>query len=165
VRPRGEIYRIDRTWRQVWFSGAFTYHLPTDFFSRNAMVSAGAKARTLLGLDLTPEVLWNSAPWSWAIDWFSNAGDVISNFSDWANDGLVLRYGYVMEHSFVTSTYVHNTPHRLKNRSVVVSPVVACVETKRRQKATPYGFAISWDSFTPRQLAITAALGITRASS
>jgi hypothetical protein len=156
------VLKVRRTWRQVWFSGAFTYHLPSDYRSRNALMSAGAKARTLLGLDLTPEVLWNAAPWSWAIDWFSNAGDVISNASDWSTDGLVLKYGYVMEHSFVSETYLLTLPSAFKQMSAFASPVTAWMETKRREKASPFGFDVDWSGFTPRQLAITVALGLTR---
>jgi hypothetical protein len=159
--PACNTIRIRRTTRKVWFSGSFTYHLPTDYNSRNALVSAASKARTLLGLDLTPEVLWNAAPWSWAIDWFSNAGDVISNLSDWSTDGLVLRYGYVMEHCSVVDTYLPSARASLRP-GAFVSPVVACTETKRREKATPFGFEVSWDGLSPRQLAITTALGLTR---
>jgi len=91
--------------RKIWFSGAFTYHLPTGFHSRNAIERIGAKADALLGTGLTPETIWNAAPWSWAVDWFSNAGDVVSNLSSIAIDGLVIQYGYVMEHCSATRTY------------------------------------------------------------
>jgi hypothetical protein len=160
-RPTSDILRMLYTWKQVWFSGAFTYHLPSDYKSRNALMSAGAKARTLLGGDLTPELLWNAAPWSWAVDWFSNAGDVISNLSDWANDGLVLKYGYVMEHSFHTYRYFANPPENIIPGGVV-SPVSATLETKRREVASPFGFNVDWPDFTLRQKAIAAALGLTR---
>jgi hypothetical protein len=159
--PYCDTIRTRRTVIKAWFSGSFTYHLPSDFRSRNALVKNASKARTLLGLDLTPEVLWNAAPWSWAIDWFSNAGDVISNLSDWATDGLVLKYGYVMEHSSVIDTYAPAARPSIAPGGFV-SPVVAFTETKRREKATPFGFDISWDGLSPRQLAITAALGLTR---
>jgi len=162
IRTGGNLYKISRTWRQVWFSGAFTYHLPTGYRSRNALISTAVKAKTLLGLDITPEVLWNAAPWSWAIDWFSNAGDVISNLSDWATDGLVLKYGYVMEHTVSTDTYFISDDLSNKAKIREISPVVASVETKRREVATPFGFGLTWSGLSPRQLAIAAALGLTR---
>lgn len=161
--PRASVYKITRTWKRRWFSGAFTYHLPSGYQSRNALVKYGTQARSLLGTDLTPEVLWNAAPWTWAVDWFSNAGDVISNLTDWAEDGLVLKYGYIMEHSFITDTYLLDGPPRYKTKGVHVSPVIACLETKRREAATPFGFGLSWSGFSPRQSAIAAALGLTRA--
>jgi len=161
-KPGSDIFKQTTTWKQVWFSGAFTYHLPSDWYSRNALMNAGSKARTLLGLDLTPDVLWNAMPWSWAIDWFSNAGDVISNISDWSTDGLVLKYGYVMEHSFVTDRYFASHPLAFRQPYVYASPITAFVETKRREVATPFGFDVSWTGLSSRQLAISAALGLTK---
>jgi len=162
----GELYKISQVFRRTWFSGAFTYHLPTGYHSRNALLSAARKAQTLTGFDLTPEVLWNAAPWSWAIDWFSNAGDVISNLSDWSNDGLVLKYGYIMEHSLMRDTYyITNDKDTLPFNAVRVAgitPIFSCVETKRRERATPFGFGLTWSGLSPRQLAIAAALGLTR---
>lgn len=158
---KGNSKGITSTWRRTWFSGAFTYHLPTGYRSRNAIVKYGTQARTLLGLNLTPEVLWEAAPWSWAIDWFSNAGDVISNLSDWATDGLVLKYGYIMEHSFINKRYYWFGNTRLPGDP---TPAIldSFVETKRREAATPFGFGLTWDGLSPRQLAISAALGLTR---
>lgn len=148
-----------RTWKQAWFSGAFTYHLPTGYRSRNALIDNGIKAKKLLGLDLNPETLWNVMPWSWAIDWFTNAGDVISNLTDWANDGLVLKYGYMMEHCFSSYRYYVDSPSVVRGSNV--SPMIAYIETKRRQVASPFGFDITWSGFSPRQVAISVALGLT----
>jgi hypothetical protein len=117
--------------------------------------------REILGLDLTPSTLWNLAPWTWAVDWFSNAGDVISNMSDWQDDGLVLRYGYMMEHSRATYAYTFEGPTGL-NGSLRPQPVVYVSESKRRVKATPFGFGLTWGGLTPIQLAIAAALGISK---
>jgi hypothetical protein len=161
--PRTNVYKHSTSWKQVWFSGAFTYHLPSGYRSRNAMAEYAAKADVLLGLNLSPETVWNALPWTWAIDWFSNAGDVVSNLSDWATDGLVLKYGYVMEHSFFTDTYFQmDEQGLLKGSYFHTSPVIACVETKRREVATPFGFGLNWSGLSPRQLAIAAALGLTR---
>lgn len=148
-----------------WFSGAFTYHLPP--------IASGGKrglgwyattAQKVFGLELTPETVWNLAPWSWAVDWFSNAGDVLSNVSDWATDGLVMRYGYVMEHTIDTRT-VSRTGFRLKNQQGSVSDVIYVRETKIRRKANPFGFGLTWEGLTPRQMAIAAALGISKSGS
>lgn len=148
--------QIDR-----WFSGAFTYHLPTGYDSRNGMERNALLAREILGLDLTPEVLWNLAPWSWAVDWFSNTGDVISNMSDWATDGLVMRYGYIMEHTINRVTY-SNPKTGLKNSGVRVPTLSFVTETKTRRRANPFGFGLSDTDLSPRQLTIAAALGLSR---
>jgi hypothetical protein len=158
----GKLWVTTKTIKRTWFSGAFTYHLPSGYRSRNAMIRYGTQARTLLGLRLTPEVIWNAAPWTWAIDWFSNAGDVVSNLSDWATDGLVLKYGYIMQQCISENTYFMEGYGRLRSTNVHVSPVVAYQESKRREVATPFGFELSWNGLSPRQLAISAALGLTR---
>lgn len=162
-KPRPVLYKTTKTYSRVWFSGAFTYHLPAGYNSRNGMVSAAAKAGPLLGIELTPEVVWNALPWTWAADWFSNAGDVVSNLSDWAVDGLVMKWGYIMEHCSKSTTYtLVGTPRFKPYGTCHASPVTVWSEFKRREKATPFGFEIDWNGLSPRQLAISAALGITR---
>lgn len=147
--------------RNRWFSGAFTYYLPDDYSSRTALQQNLHLGSKLLGLELTPEVLWELTPWSWAADWVTNAGDVFSNVSDFASDGLVLRYGYVMEHTIIRDTYT-NTGANLKccGRRPITMTLVT--EVKQRRRATPFGFGLDENSFTSRQKAIIAALGITR---
>jgi hypothetical protein len=67
-QPQSPVFKMRHTYRKVWFSGAFTYHLPYGYNNRTAMGVYAGKASALLGLDLTPEVLWNAAPWTWAIN-------------------------------------------------------------------------------------------------
>lgn len=125
------------------------------------MVAAAQRTAKVLGLELTPETLWNLAPWSWAVDWVSNAGDVVSNISDWANDGLVLKYGYMMEETSVTDVYTFDGPSGLPGNHQPY-PVTLQRTVKKRIRATPFGFGLNWSGFSPRQLAILAALGITK---
>lgn len=165
-KPQSHLLKETTFFRRTWFSGAFTYHLPVGYNSHNEVIRAGSRAGPLLGIELTPDTLWNAAPWTWALDWVSNAGDVVTNLSDWATDGLVLKWGYIMEHTVSEVTFALDRPARIDKayggpRSVPVTTVR--VELKRRRKATPFGFGLSWNSFSARQLAITAALGITRA--
>jgi len=119
-------------------------------------------ATKLLGLDLNPETLWEMAPWSWAVDWFTNAGDVIHNVNAWSSDGLVLKYGYIMEHTIVRDIYTWVGDTRFKPDTVYPDVVVLVTETKLRRRATPFGFGLTFSSLTKRQKAIAAALGLTR---
>jgi hypothetical protein len=159
--------------RQVkrWFEGCFTYALPSSSDSWKTAMRAGDEADQLYGLSLTPEVLWEVAPWSWAIDWFSNTGDVISNVTNFGAAGLVLRYGYMMEESIETITYETGpSPFRTKDpvsnkEGIVYSDPCSCgikTITKKRVPANPFGFSIGWEGLSPTQLAITAALGISK---
>jgi hypothetical protein len=143
-----------------WFSGAFTYHLPSGYDSRNQMDRHALLAKEILGLHLTPDVVWNLAPWSWAVEWFTNTGDVISNLSDWANDGLVMRYGYMMEHTITKRIYSRSNSG-LKPRTYAL-PIEFVIETKQRRKANPFGFGITYEGLSPLQVAIAAALGLSR---
>lgn len=154
---RGKVIQTDTYFRRTWFSGAFTYHLPGDWYKQGS----SSKLDALLGTKITPEVVWNITPWSWFADWFANTGDVISNLTDMASDGLVLRYGYIMEHEKHVRVYSWQGPHPF-NTDAVPSSIELVVETKRRLAATPYGFGITWEGFSPRQLAILAALGLSR---
>ncbi|DAD50193.1 TPA_asm: maturation protein [ssRNA phage Gerhypos.4_3] len=163
VLPTGDrnVFRIRNTERRRWFSGAFTYYLPSGGNARSVMGKHAQEAKKLLGLSLTPDTVWNLSPWSWAVDWVSNTGDVLSNLTDWAVDGLTLRYGYIMEHTMVTDTYVYSGPTGFQSTFARPSSVSLVAETKVRRKATPFGFGLTWGGLSPRQLAIAAALGIT----
>jgi len=163
--PTGYTYWSEKT-RRRWFSGRYTYHVPdhpSGFFGK--IDKWDAEANKLLGTRLTPEVVWNLAPWSWAADWFSNAGDVIHNISALQHDNLVMRSGYIME-----ETSVSNVSNWQGYLNLVGSPntFTNLVEsfgttTKVRYCATPYGFSLTGLVMNPRQIAITAALGLSRA--
>jgi len=154
---------IETTWKTYsrWFSGAFSYGIPLNSTSRAGMSSLAQKADKLFGISLTPDVLWELAPWSWAIDWFSNTGDVLSNLSDVASQGLVMQYGYMMETTIHRKTY-SLIPAGNPGRFFSVPPVTLSTVTKKRVKANPFGFGVSWDGLSPLQLSIAAALGISR---
>jgi hypothetical protein len=160
----GQVLRHRKTTVRRWFSGAFTYHsnVAADPASLNRLDGMSQDADHLLGVDITPETLWNLAPWSWAADWVSSMGDVISNLQDHIQYGLVMPYGYLMEHSIVRDTYFWDGPTTLKADRIVPSPITLVSETKLRRKANPYGFGLTWDELSSRQQSILAALGITR---
>ena len=159
--------------RKRWFEGCFTYGGPseTDYFRR--ALGFGSEADAVYGLTLTPDVLWNLTPWSWAVDWFTNAGDVIKNISNFALAGLVMRYGYMMEETSYTYYTRHNpvsyrtllsqNPTKTGKAVMGANSRGITTVTKSRCPANPFGFGVGWEGLSPTQLAITAALGITRA--
>jgi hypothetical protein len=160
-RNDGTLIETESVVRERWFSGCFTYYFPTEILGSKKLGDYAILA-VRLGLTPTPEVLWQVAPWSWAVDWFSNTGDVITNWSNFHTHGLVMLYGYMMEHSIVrkTRTLVGCTP--LLESAPPISDVSLVIETKVRRKANPYGFGVSWDGLTSFQASILAALGISR---
>jgi hypothetical protein len=155
----------DTTTRQQWFSGCYTYQYEPSKMTEISRIAT--QARLLYGLELSPEVVWNLAPWSWLVDWFANVGPVLSNLSAFQQDGLVLKYGYVME----------TTSRSFRRQTVLGKKSPVCIELnhpglvgdlfqatcKERVKATPFGFGLNTAAFTNRQWAILGALGLTRA--
>jgi hypothetical protein len=147
---------------ETWFSGGFTYLYQEGDSTLDRLRRAEQGANAVLGLRLTPELIWQLTPWSWAVDWVSNLGDVLHNLSAFTRDGLVMRYGYVMQTKRITHTY-HlgnlNWNSGLQGASTTQSFTTV---KKKRLKATPYGFGLDTGAFTARQWAILGALGISR---
>jgi hypothetical protein len=151
---------------ETWFSGAYSYVMPpppSNFWEK--MSNWEREANKLYGTRITPDVLWNIAPWSWAADWFANTGDIVSNISAFGSDSLALKYGYIMRKTRSMNQYVWqgyiNTPSG-PNRFIQIREAFGS-ETRVRLRATPYGFGTTIESLTPRQIAISASLGIGRA--
>jgi hypothetical protein len=164
----GEMTDVTTRSKKVWFSGAFTYYLPSvgsDLSSQ--LIRQEAELRHLYG-GISVETAWNLLPYSWAADWFTNAGDLVHNLAAFARDGLVMPWGYVMERCELSST--RTVVGAQVGREVSVTfpstrtytlPEVSTTyyaKYLRRRKATPFGFGLDVDGFTSRQKAITLAL-------
>ncbi|DAD51382.1 maturation protein [ssRNA phage Gerhypos.4_1] len=160
--PTGKLY-YERTLEvRTWFSGAYTYLYPKGDSSLDKMRRSASRLRAVYGLDLNPELFWELTPWSWAVDWVSNLGDVMTNISRFSRDGLVMRWGYVMCTWKCTDTY---TLVGQSFRGVGAPTLTQSFTTtvKKRVKATPYGFGLDLGGLSTRQWAILGALGISRA--
>jgi len=149
---------------KLWFSGAFRYYLPVGDTTAEKMERYEAYANQLLGTRLTPSLVWELAPWSWAADWFTNTGDVLKNVSALGSDGLVMRYGYVMRESksemIRTATFVSQETYQ----KPVTASWIKRGKTCQRLAANPYGFGIDLESLSARQISVLVALGLSRAS-
>jgi len=157
LRPSYTTY----TRQDIWFSGAFTYYLDPGKTLIGKFERYEQLANKLLGIRITPGVLWELTPWSWLSDWFVDLGTGLQTASMFQKDDLVLKYGYLMRKTTrgaVTSITFKNyvgeertftTEHKLVR--------------KERFRATPYGFGLNPQSFTERQWAILGALGLSKA--
>lgn len=143
---------------RTWFSGAFRYHIPVADSVYDKFAEWSSNADKLLGVKPTPEAVWNLTPWSWAVDWFSNTGDVLNNISRLGSDGLVLQYGYIMCESkyardisatFPASQHGASSSHYEELRQV-------------RRVASPYGFGFNMATLTASQDAVLVALGLSK---
>jgi hypothetical protein len=130
------------------------------------------RATQLLGLEFTPDMLWQLTPWTWLLDWASNIGAVAQNLStlDWSN--VLLDYAYltfcVRTETSVGMELLPSWVVGSGNNSYEITPSLpyfsqkfSSVE-KVREQASPFGFSVSWDALSAYQLSILAALGITR---
>lgn len=160
--PIPRSFTTSETGRKVWFSGRFRYYIPERNFKDSAW--RRKTIRRMYGLTLTPADIWELTPWSWLIDYFSNAGDVLSNLSTGVVDDVVAKYAYIMGTTTVRTTTT--TSALLKNIEAgdVYFSGTAIQESciKNRNVATPFGFGMSSEDFSGRQLAILTALGLSK---
>ena len=156
-----------------WFEGSFSYGGPGKADNFDQALHFGSEADAVYGLKLTPTLLWELAPWSWAVDWFSNAGDVINNVTLFGTAGLVMRYGFMMSETHESYHTEWSDGNFCRLVGTTAEPkIVPQYEgrgkrglfkiTKSRIPASPFGFGVGWEDLSPTQLAITAAIGITR---
>ncbi len=121
------------------------------------------RAIDLLGLRLTPEVLWDLTPWSWMIDWFSNVGTIVQNLQTLGLSNAFLNYAYTTVRVITNSTaYAKppaNTSSTVWNGNFIQNEVV---DAKVRLAASPFGFGVDLSSLNASQWSILVALGLAR---
>jgi hypothetical protein len=172
-RSSGQVpEQVTRTTTRTWFAGGFRFYHRSVPEALQELSLFEERANLLLGTRLDPEVLWNLAPWTWLSDWFINFGDVVGNASALLSDDLVMQYGYLMRttHEEKTISWPQGLWARVPTGSTSsgfvrqtgpYSQTVSRV-TKQRGKASPFGFGFTDSDFTEHQLAILAALGLSR---
>lgn len=159
-------YRTREVGEKVTFSARFRFWIP-DIESPEWPARA---KRALFGANPTPGALWDAIPWSWLIGWGTNLGNVLEAISSTAADNVVADYAFVMHEKFdITksnaSTYWAGLPYNADTElgpgSLSVSGETGTV-TRARAAGSPFGFGITFDSLSARQVAILAALGLSR---
>lgn len=147
----------------VTASGKFRFYRP-EFDKAQPDYSSGwnsaMRHATIAGLRVNPSNLYKATPWSWAIDWFVNVGDHIDHLNDILVDSIACQYLYVMQHKIRTRKLIQVLPFKSGAVSLEFSRII---ETKQREPiSSPFGPSLTWETLSPRQLAIAAALGISR---
>lgn len=130
------------------------------------MTSFTGYARSVLDMDVTPELIWDLTPWSWFVNWWFDLGGFLRKASAAFNDRMPLRYAYYMEHRAWNQVI---NPLRNVISPVVGTPFVPPIatftsESKSRWRAYPYGFGVTFDGLSPFQVSVLAALGIANGS-
>jgi len=149
--------------REIWFKGCFTYHIAAGDGVIEKLEHYEQLGNKLLGSRLNAESLWELAPWSWLVDWQSNIGLALGNASRLSEDGLVLRYGYLMSKTTDIKTC---TARDLAFRGGTIAHTTTQYRrvTKERVRATPFGFGLDLSMLDAKQWSILAALGMTKGS-
>ena len=124
------------------------------------------RAIDLLGLKITPSLVWELTPWSWLIDWFLNIGTVIENLSSLGLSNTILNYAYstYRRKSLLTvGLDLKNFLTASTGNTYQGGYQFACqIDQKVRIPASPFGFGIAGSSLSASQLAILSALGLAR---
>jgi hypothetical protein len=148
--------------RNFWFEGSFTSFMPLNYDPSDYLDRLNA----LVNVNITPEVLWNLAPWTWLVDWNLRISDSISANLLAANDLLIMHYGYAMEKTvYTTVSNSYGVQGAIIGANSQPNRVISSVVTtrKRRIRANPYGFRVGGAAaLSGSQLAILAALGLTK---
>jgi len=150
---------------EVWYEGVFKYYRPEfddSLASNHSRWAAVQRMITLYGANVNPIVIWRATPWSWSIDWFSRAGANIQLAQDMATDAVVSKYMYLMHH-LIRRFEIRSEFTTADGRSHDLV-WYRYADVKRRQRAhSSFDFSLSL-ALTPKQIAILAALGISRVS-
>lgn len=144
---------------KIWFSACFRYWVP-EFQSPTTLMHKLKNVLRMYGLRVTPTLIWNLTPWSWLVDWSSNVGDNISNYTSINDINLTAKYAYIMKTT--EGQWLNETrfapgggyPINMKWRRGFIA--------KTRRHASPFGFTIDPPDFSARQWSILAALGLSR---
>lgn len=164
---------------KIWFEGSMKFYIDDLHVDSCRTVWSSKLRRKLLGLDISPSLLWELLPYTWLQNWALNYGDLIYNLSETAYDNLAFKYAYVMRHrSYTVIDYCGGTlcdgPIQCANGRyqgygpLQAGPSVHAMakyraECKERANASMWGIGNVGDGgLSPRQLAILFALGLSK---
>lgn len=170
LQSNGTVTYTEDITESVWFSGSFKYHRAVGDSTLSRLVQDYQDLNHLLGLGVGPSTVWNLMPWSWAVDWFSNTGDIMKNLQMFMNDGLILEYGFVMKTRDRLNKWRRTGATLYLPNNYTIrwpgEPWTCYYKSvkKERRPANPFGFGITYDGLNFRQMSILAALGITHSA-
>jgi hypothetical protein len=145
--------------------GSFRYYIPYfDVYSPEwGGLGAVKRALALFGARVSPMHIYQAVPWSWLVDWLTPVGHDLQALQDAEMDQLVAKYLYTTTHSIRTIEFKQYVPFNAASGGPRTLTWSRSLESKQRKGIdSPYGFGLTWDSLSPKQIAILAALGITR---
>lgn len=121
------------------------------------------KLMSFLGLEITPEVIYDLTPWTWLLDWFTSLGSTVKFLSDFGLRNNVVNYAYFTQ--YVTTTRGKMLWNLSSSGALFPQDLVMVKEVSKeiyREAASPLGFGVSWSTLSESQLGILTALGLIR---
>lgn len=150
-------------YERVWYEGSFKVYR-REFDKRIKMHPGLRKVRqyaTLMGLNVSPTVLWKVTPWTWLIDWFSDVGGAIQRSEDLLTQSVCSQYFYIMRHK--KRRYRCRLVYTdLRGKVVDLSWYVGATIKQRGHGSSPFSFNLSPGGLSETQLSILAALGLSK---
>lgn len=146
--------------------GRFRYYIP--YFDSSSILSGGSmgplrRQIALHGARATPVNIYKAIPWTWLIDWVSSVGQTFQAVQDASLDGMAAKYLYLTHHQTKLQRFKQVLPLGAANGGKRVLTFTRLIDIKQRKEAdAPFGFGLTWDKLSPKQLAILAALGISK---
>lgn len=160
--PKWELRRVTKL--KVSATGMFTFYRPEFDTGLNEYNSAWFQIQrqlTIYGMRISPSNIYRATPWTWLIDWFTNVGEHFDWLTDVAVDSIAANYLYLNIRKERVWKFIQTLPFH--NPGQITLEWQRRVFTNERKGAnSPYGFSLSWDNLSLRQLTILGALGITR---
>jgi hypothetical protein len=162
--PRYEVW-LERK-LEVHTVGRFRYYVPEFDMSvpeGQGVLGSIKRQLTLHGARLTPMNIYRSTKWTWLLDWVSNSGRTLQAIQDQALDNMAATYLYLCHNETKTYKFRQILPFNARSGGIKTLEWSRVIEVKQRKEAeAPFGFGLSWEELTPKQLALLAAIGITR---
>ncbi|DAD52197.1 TPA_asm: maturation protein [ssRNA phage Gerhypos.3_24] len=148
----------------TWYTGRFMQYFPEfdTSFGPDDMLTQLEQGLDLYGARMSPINLYRITPWTWMIDWFAGAGDLVQRATDIANGSTYAEAFYLMRHCYERWEFKSEFTDHLGNTQTLVW--YRSIEVKRREKAkSMFGFSANPAGLSDMQKAILGALGISRA--
>lgn len=145
--------------------GVFKYYIPEFDVNSPEWGGLGSVKRQLAihGARVNPYHIYQAVPWSWLVDWLTPVGHDLKALQDSYSDNLVAKYLFLTSHLVETVIFKQFVPFNAASGGPKTLVWTRKRVVKQREKAdSPFGFGVTWDQLSPKQLAILAALGILR---
>jgi hypothetical protein len=146
--------------------GRFRYYIPYfDTSNPEAMGLLGNLRRQIAihGARISPINVYRSIKWTWLIDWITDSGRTISALNDQLIDNMAATYLFLCHTQKLSYRFNQVLPFNGASGGTKVLSWSRVIEVKQRKEAeAPFGFGLSWEELTPKQLALLASIGISR---